>query len=96
MTDKLDELPIGRRIEAVRKHTGKTRKVIADLVGMSENWMRDIETSARRTPSIEMIVQLARGSLGRMGSSLDKVVSAQHCRMGRELRAGIFANSDFA
>ena len=45
--DELAGLPIGARIQAVRERQGKTRPVVAGLVGRSAQWLKDVERGRR-------------------------------------------------
>lgn len=59
MTDELAGLPIGDRIRTIRERSGKSRPVVAGLVGRSAAWLKDIETGRRLAPRVEMLIQLA-------------------------------------
>ncbi|WP_280267309.1 helix-turn-helix domain-containing protein [Nocardia wallacei] len=51
---------VGERLEMSRRRRGLSRKVVAELVGRSEEWLRTVETGRRRLDSIETITRLAR------------------------------------
>lgn len=59
MHEDLPSLSIGQRIELHRKHAGKTRDVVAGLVGRSTEWLRSIETGRRQPPRLDMLERLA-------------------------------------
>ncbi|MFI9503643.1 helix-turn-helix domain-containing protein [Nocardia sp. NPDC052566] len=49
----------GRRIEMRRRQRGLSRKVVANLVGRSEEWLRLVESGQRRLDSIDVLARLA-------------------------------------
>ncbi len=53
------QLSIGERIEMRRRQRGLSRKVVANLVGRSEEWLRLVETGQRKLDSAEAIGRLA-------------------------------------
>lgn len=57
--DELAGLPIGARIQAIRERQGKSRPVVAGLVGRSAQWLKDIERGRRLPPRWEMLTALA-------------------------------------
>lgn len=57
--DELAGLPIGARIQAIRERQGKSRPVIANLVGRSAQWLKDVERGRRLPPRWDMLVSLA-------------------------------------
>ncbi|WP_279579328.1 helix-turn-helix domain-containing protein [Fodinicola feengrottensis] len=50
---------MGQRIQTVRERKGKTRAVVAGLVGRSEEWLKKIEKGRLQTPRFAMLVNLA-------------------------------------
>src|SRR5919198_771300 len=50
---------VGQQIAAARQRRGLARKTLADLVGRSEEWLRQIEKGQRRLDSIECAVRIA-------------------------------------
>ncbi|PZF91854.1 helix-turn-helix domain-containing protein [Micromonospora deserti] len=50
---------VGDRIAGARRQRGMSRKTLADLVGRSEEWLRQIENGHRRLDSIECAVRIA-------------------------------------
>lgn len=52
------ESEVGERIAAARRKRGMSRKTVADLVGRSEEWLRQIENGQRRLDSIEYAIRL--------------------------------------
>ncbi|MFC4560397.1 multiprotein-bridging factor 1 family protein [Nocardiopsis mangrovi] len=60
MFDELPpELTTGERIRIIRERRGLTRKVLAGLVGRSEDWLKKIENGDRELRSITHFVRLA-------------------------------------
>ncbi len=59
MTDELAGRPIGERIQIIRERTGKSRAVVAGLVGRSVEWLKAIENGRRHPPRIDMLLRLA-------------------------------------
>ncbi|WP_157186501.1 helix-turn-helix domain-containing protein, partial [Nocardia jiangxiensis] len=52
---------IGERIQIIRTRTGKSRAVVAGLVGRSEDWLRDVEKGRlQNPPPLDMLLQLAQ------------------------------------
>lgn len=51
---------VGERIELRRLQLGLSRRLVANLVGRSEEWLRLTETGRLRLDSVEVIVRLAR------------------------------------
>lgn len=58
-TQRSHLLSIGSRIELRRRHQHLSRRVVAELVGRSEEWLRLIETDKLRLDSIRTILRLA-------------------------------------
>ncbi|MGV0585668.1 helix-turn-helix transcriptional regulator [Mycobacteroides chelonae] len=52
-------LHVGERIELRRRHKHLSRKVVAELVGRSEEWLRLVETGQLRLDSVRTILRLA-------------------------------------
>lgn len=57
--DDLAGLPIGQRIQRIRERRGKSRPVIAGLVGRSEQWLKRVEKGTVQPPRLPMLVALA-------------------------------------
>jgi transcriptional regulator with XRE-family HTH domain len=53
------DLAFGIRLRALRERAGKTRPVLAGLVGRSSDWVKALENGRMLTPRIEMLVRLA-------------------------------------
>jgi transcriptional regulator with XRE-family HTH domain len=51
---------LGERVGARRRQQGLSRRAVANLVGRSEEWLRQVERGQRRLDSIEVFVHLAR------------------------------------
>lgn len=58
MTDETDK-SIGERIQAVRERTGKSRPLVAGLVGRSAEWLKAVERGRCKPPRLDMLVRLA-------------------------------------
>lgn len=63
MTDELAGKTIGERIQIIRERRGKSRPVVAGLVGRSAEWLKAVEKGRLHTPRWEKLVELA-GALG--------------------------------
>lgn len=57
--DELAGLPIGTRLQTIRMRKGKTRAVVAGLVGQSEEWLKAVERGRLKSPRLPMLVRLA-------------------------------------
>lgn len=53
------ELTAGERIKLRRLNRGLSRRVVANLVGRSEEWLRLVETGRQRLDSVRVITRLA-------------------------------------
>jgi transcriptional regulator with XRE-family HTH domain len=51
---------LGQRVALRRRQHGLSRRVVANLVGRSEEWLRQVERGQRRLDSIEVLLHLAR------------------------------------
>lgn len=52
---------IGERIQIIRTRTGKSRAVVAGLVGRSEDWLRDVENGRlQNPPPLDMLLSIAQ------------------------------------
>jgi transcriptional regulator with XRE-family HTH domain len=78
-------LSIGARIQVIRERRGKTRAVVAGLVGRSEEWLKSVERGRRAAPRLEMLVRLAE-ALGVM--DVAELVGAQAASVPLARRAG--------
>src|SRR5262249_30996742 len=47
------------RIQIIRERTGKSRAVVAGLVGRSTEWLKAVEKCRRQPPRLDMLVRLA-------------------------------------
>jgi transcriptional regulator with XRE-family HTH domain len=54
----LSNLTVGERLELRRRRRGLSRKVVANLVGRSEEWLRLVESGRRKLDSVEALVRL--------------------------------------
>jgi transcriptional regulator with XRE-family HTH domain len=60
-SDELAARVIGERIQNIRTRTGRTRAVIAGLVGRSEDWLRDVEKGRlQHPPGLEMLLKIGQ------------------------------------
>ncbi|WP_263252691.1 helix-turn-helix domain-containing protein [Saccharopolyspora rosea] len=59
MTDELAGKTIGERIQIIRERRGKSRPVVAGLVGRSAEWLKAVEKGRLHPPRWEKLVQLA-------------------------------------
>ncbi|MFI1917935.1 helix-turn-helix domain-containing protein [Nocardia sp. NPDC020380] len=50
---------VGQRLEFRRRRRGLSRKVVANLVGRSEEWLRLVESGQRKLDSLEVLARLA-------------------------------------
>lgn len=57
--DDLAGMPIGARLQTLRERRGKTRAVVAGLVGRSEEWLKAIERGRMQPPRLNMLMRLA-------------------------------------
>ncbi|GAB2554143.1 helix-turn-helix domain-containing protein [Nocardia heshunensis] len=53
------DLAVGERLEIRRRRRGLSRKVVANLAGRSEEWLRLVESGRRKLDSIEVLLRLA-------------------------------------
>ncbi|MGH3622361.1 MAG: helix-turn-helix domain-containing protein [Sciscionella sp.] len=59
MVDELAGKGVGERIQIVRQRRGKTRAVVAGLVGRSEGWLKRVEKGQLLPPRLDMLIRLA-------------------------------------
>ncbi|MFI6587313.1 helix-turn-helix domain-containing protein [Embleya sp. NPDC050493] len=60
MGTQLDpSLSVGERIQVLRERSGKSRAVLAGLVGRSEGWLKAVEKGRLLPPRLPMLVKLA-------------------------------------
>jgi transcriptional regulator with XRE-family HTH domain len=59
MSELPAELSTGERIRILRERQGKTRLVLAGMVGRSEDWLKKIETGVRPLNSHALLLKLA-------------------------------------
>jgi transcriptional regulator with XRE-family HTH domain len=53
------DLPAGKRIQYFREHAGKSRPVVAALVGKSAEWLKAVENGRLHTPRPHVLARLA-------------------------------------
>lgn len=56
----LANLSFGQRLQRIRERRGKTRAVVAGLVGRSTEWLKGIERGTIGTPRLDMMLRLAQ------------------------------------
>ncbi|MFC9897332.1 helix-turn-helix domain-containing protein [Nocardia sp. NPDC127579] len=56
---QFDSLSIGERLQIRRRRRGLSRRVLAGLVGRSEEWLRLVESGRSQLDSIEVVTRLA-------------------------------------
>jgi transcriptional regulator with XRE-family HTH domain len=83
--DELAGRPIGERIQIIRTRTGKSRAVVAGLVGRSEDWLRDVEKGRQGAPGLEMLLKLGQ-ALG--VRDLTELTGEHELLVGLSRRAG--------
>ncbi|MEV7536417.1 helix-turn-helix domain-containing protein [Streptomyces hydrogenans] len=49
----------GQRMQILRERRGMTREVLAGLLGMSVDWVKDMERSRSRAPGVDMVFRIA-------------------------------------
>ncbi|GAA0513719.1 helix-turn-helix transcriptional regulator [Saccharopolyspora thermophila] len=57
--DELAGKSIGERLQVIRERTGKSRAVVAGLVGRSPDWLKQVEKGKIQTPRLPTLVRLA-------------------------------------
>jgi transcriptional regulator with XRE-family HTH domain len=58
VTDEHAGRTVGERIQIIRERTGKSRPVVAGLVGRSAEWLKAVEKGRRQPPRLDMLMQL--------------------------------------
>ncbi len=69
-----DELSIGERVAFYRGRRGMSQRMLADLVGRSEDWVSKIERGARQVRRMDVIAELARALRVEVGDLLGQPV----------------------
>ncbi len=59
MLDELAGKTVGERLQTIRERRGKSRPVVAGLVGRSAEWLKAVEKGRLRAPRWEMLLKLA-------------------------------------
>ncbi|MFE3068541.1 helix-turn-helix domain-containing protein [Streptomyces sp. NPDC059247] len=76
----------GQRMQLLRERRGMTREVLAGLLGMSVDWVKDLERGRSRPPAVDVVFRIA-GALrvrdladltGRPDQSIDLFVGPGH------------------
>ncbi len=83
--DELAGQPIGRRIQTIRERSGKSRAVVAGLVGRSEEWLKAVERGRLQPPRLHMLVLIAE-ALGE--SDLARITGNQGLGLSTGHRVG--------
>ncbi|MBF5002414.1 helix-turn-helix transcriptional regulator [Nocardia sp. BSTN01] len=77
---------IGARIQEIRVRKGVSRGVIAGLVGMSEEWLRDVEKGRRKdVPPLDMLLKIGQALAVR---DLTEITGEHELLVGVSRRAG--------
>ncbi|ARF53148.1 helix-turn-helix domain-containing protein [Streptomyces gilvosporeus] len=53
------DLPLGERIELLRRRRGMSRQVLASLVGYSSEWLRQVERNERPVDRLSVLLRIA-------------------------------------
>lgn len=69
-----DELRIGERVAFYRGRRGMSQRMLADLVGRSEDWVSKIERGVRELRRMDVITELARALRVEIGDLLGQPV----------------------
>lgn len=84
--DELAARAIGERIQNIRTRTGRTRAVVAGLVGRSEDWLRDVEKGRlQHPPGLDMLLRIGQ-ALG--VRDLTEITGDHELLVGISRRAG--------
>lgn len=84
--DELAARAIGERIQNIRTRTGRTRSVVAGLVGRSEDWLRDVEKGRlQHPPGLELLLKIGQ-ALG--VRDLTEITGEHELLVGISRRAG--------
>ncbi|MGW0178551.1 helix-turn-helix domain-containing protein [Nocardia sp. NPDC003345] len=84
--DELAARAIGERIQNIRTRTGRTRAVVAGLVGRSDDWLRDVEKGRlQRPPALDMLLRIGQ-ALG--VRDLTEITGDHELLVGVSRRAG--------
>lgn len=59
MSESIEGHAIGERLQAIRERTGKSRPVVAGLVGRSAEWLKAVERGRLQPPRLPMLIRLA-------------------------------------
>lgn len=59
VVDELGGKTIGERIQLLRERTGKSRAVVAGLVGRTDSWLKAVERGRLLPPRLDMLMRLA-------------------------------------
>jgi transcriptional regulator with XRE-family HTH domain len=60
VTDEQPDVSIGERIRLQRRRLGMTQKVLADLIGMSERWIVEVENGRVPNLRVQQVYEFAR------------------------------------
>jgi transcriptional regulator with XRE-family HTH domain len=69
-----DEMRIGERVAFYRGRRGMSQRMLADLVGRSEDWLSKIERGVRDIHRVDVVADLARALRVEMGDLLGQPV----------------------
>lgn len=69
-----DQMRIGERIAFYRARRGMSQRMLADLVGRSEDWVSKIERGVRDVRRLDVVTELARALRVELGDLLGQPV----------------------
>ncbi|MBV9143509.1 MAG: helix-turn-helix transcriptional regulator [Pseudonocardiales bacterium] len=75
-----DQLSIGERIAFYRRRRGLSQRVLANLVGRTEDWLSKIERGEREIRRLDVLVELARALRVTLGDLLGEPVLVENER----------------
>jgi len=83
--DELEGKSIGERIQTLRERTGKSRAVVAGLVGRTDSWLKAVERGRLLPPRLDMLVRIAEAIGVR---ELSELIGDQGFPLGMLRRSG--------
>ncbi len=75
-----DQLSVGDRIAFYRRRRGLTQRVLADLVGRSEDWLSKVERNERDVRRLDVLGELAQALRVSLGDLLGQPVLVEDTR----------------